>query len=295
MQAFVVASTAYLILKLTKKSKKMKQINEVCRYLGVICVVFISGCAVIDPGNVGTGYYFQRLNASGSVIIENDSAKNGYLNCSRSANELVRSNPSMKGQVLCSQQPTTQLLPFNIKIHSENSPGKNESFVTSPFTTRFATRQMCELEMANRKKDAKWVIIESNCATPPAATNSPTKSSIAVEPSKVATAVNRYMQIALYGDILIQLDLAAAQQCEGELEATKKILVNTIKDNYQFACTATDAKLRFRATLKDELTDNPYVVTSKTKPLCLVMATQITKVNIPEINKPRFSITAQCN
>lgn len=273
----------------------MKQINEVCRYLAVLCAVLISGCAVIDPGNVGTGYYFQRLNASGNVIYEDDSSKNGYLNCSRSASELVRSNPSMKGQVLCSQQPTTQLLPFNIKIHSENSPGKNESFVTTPFTTRFATRQMCELEMANRKKDAKWVILENNCTVTPAAINPSTASSITVESPKVTTAVNRYLQIALHGDILVQLDFAVAQQCEGEIEATKKMLANTIKDTYKLACSATDAKMRFRATLKDELTDNLFVVSSKTKPLCLVMASQIAKVSIPEISKPRFSITAQCN
>lgn len=273
----------------------MKQINEVGRYLGVLCAVLISGCAVIDPGNVGTGYYYQRLNASGAVIYENDSAKNGYLNCSRSASELIRSNPSLKGLVFCSQQPTTQSLPFSIKVHSENSPSRNESFVTSPFTTRFATRSMCEFEMADRKKDAKWAILESNCTVTPAAAYSSVAKRIAVEPSKVATAVNRYLQIALYGDILIQFDLSVAQQCEGEIEATKKILANTIKDTYQFACTATDAKLRFRATLKDELLDNPFIVSSKTKPLCLVMADQIAKVSIPEINKPRFSITAQCN
>ena len=217
------------------------------------------------------------------------------MNCSRNASELVRSNPSMKGQVLCSQQPTTQLLPFSIKIHSENSPGKNESFVTSPFTTRFATRQMCELEMANRKKDARWVILESNCATSSTATNSPTKSSNQVEPSKVSNSVTRYLQMALYGDTLIQLDFVAAQQCEGEIETTRKMLAIKAKDNYQLICTAADAKLRFSAVLKDDLTDNTFTLSSKTKPLCLVTVSQIAKEIIPEINKQRFSIVSQCN
>ncbi len=139
-----------------------------CGRLICVCLLSLallaSGCAALDPGGVGSGSYFQIRNAVGVVIHESDSSKNGYLNCPNSANSVVQANPSLKGRVVCAHQATAQaLLPFNIKVHSVNSPTANEMRDTSPFYSRYATASACAADAASRSKDKKWIILENNC------------------------------------------------------------------------------------------------------------------------------------
>jgi hypothetical protein len=126
----------------------------------------VSGCAALDSGGVGFGSYFQTLNASGIVIHENDASRNGYLNCANTANSIIQSNPTLKGRIVCAQQPTAQSLPFSVKVHSINSPAGNETKGTSAFFSRHATKASCATEVASRKADTKWLILEDNCAGP---------------------------------------------------------------------------------------------------------------------------------
>lgn len=133
----------------------------------LIALAFIvSGCAALDPGDVGFGSYLQIFNATGTVIYENDASKNGYVNCPNSAYLMIQANTSLKGRVVCAQQPATPQLPFSVKIHSINSPTGNEMRNTSPFYSRHATAASCAAEAASRKADAKWIIQENNCAAP---------------------------------------------------------------------------------------------------------------------------------
>lgn len=273
-------------------------------HLGLAALgLILSGCAALDPGNVGSGYYFQVLNASGTVIRENDSAKNGYLNCTHSATQLIQSNPGLKGRILCAQLPTTQPLPYSIKIYNLDSVAGNAMRPTSAFFSRHATSASCDAEVVSRRADKKWVILENNCAAasaqiislPPVSAKASTAIPAQQNLSKPASPNSRYLQINRYQEMVGQFDLTTTQQCQGELEAIKKLLTSTTKDNLELNCSAFDGKLSFRVVVRDELLDNLITITSKTKPFCLLMVAQITKASIPEINKPRYSFVSQCS
>lgn len=133
------------------------------KHLASVIAVLISGCAVLDPQNVGTGYYLQQLDKMGLVVFEGDSSKNGYQSCANNAYALMQSNPAIKGSVICANSPTTQPLRYSIKLHSINSPHVNLTYDTSPFNFKFSTKSMCQASLKNLREDKKWLVLDVNC------------------------------------------------------------------------------------------------------------------------------------
>jgi hypothetical protein len=86
--------------------------------------LFFLGCAVLDPHEVGQGQYYQVKNSNGKVIVENNSAGSGFINCPNTATQQINSNPVLKGRIQCATSPSTDTLPYTIKLIRIKQPNK---------------------------------------------------------------------------------------------------------------------------------------------------------------------------
>lgn len=127
----------------------------------------LHGCAVLDPHNVGQGQYYQVKSTTGTVVYENDSAVHGYINCPNNATQDINSNPTLKGRINCATSATKDSLPFRFSITQSNSTQASNVGTykqTSAFQMRFLNQAVCMKELASRKSDSKWVIVDENCS-----------------------------------------------------------------------------------------------------------------------------------
>ena len=120
-----------------------------------------SGCATLDPQNVGTGHYLQ-VSQGELVITEVETSNAGMLNCPNQAYQTMQANPSLVGRVKCSSNPTQDPLPFSFRAHRQLTPSDGYR-PASPYLTRTKTSQACASIRQATSRLEKTVILVDDC------------------------------------------------------------------------------------------------------------------------------------
>jgi hypothetical protein len=261
--------------------------------------LFFLGCAVLDPHEVGQGQYYQVKNSNGKVIVENNSAGSGFINCPNTATQQINSNPVLKGRIQCATSPSTDTLPYTIKIDQNKATQQSNVGVfksTSAYSIRYAIQAACLQALNTLKSDSKWIIVEDNCS---GASNILGDN---MQPSKVTAPVvsnARFLQSRRLGSSLntplVQIATQNNVQCQAALKTAEQFL----KSNGNIvgevvACVDKDALFTFSATMKNELDGELMVLTTKTMPLCQSLVTSLKETLIPKINMKQYSVVQEC-
>ena len=129
----------------------------------VVILLVASGCANLDPQNVGSGHYLQVLQGE-EVITEVDTSNAGMLNCPNQAYQTMQSNLSLVGRVKCSSRPSQDPLPYSFRAHRQLTPSDGYK-PSSPYLTRTKTAQACASMRQATSKMEKTIIVADDCSS----------------------------------------------------------------------------------------------------------------------------------
>ncbi|MEI2812994.1 MAG: hypothetical protein V9E91_04105 [Burkholderiaceae bacterium] len=257
------------------------------------------GCTVLDPHQVGQGNYYQVKNSSGTVILENDSAGNGYINCPNRATQDINSNPALKGRINCATSASKDSLPYRISItQSKSTQASNVGTYkpTSAFQLRFASQAVCLKELTSAKSDSKWAIVEENCS---GMTTTADVNKQSTKPIAPATNNARFLQTRRIGSSietpLVQIATQNSVQCQAAIQRVEQFLkANGNQAGEAVSCVNNDANFKFSMSMKNELDGDFMVITTKTMPLCLGLFAALKDTLIPKINLKQYSVVYEC-
>jgi hypothetical protein len=122
-------------------------------------------CAVIDPQHVGNGQYLQ-IRKNETVLIESDTSNVGFQNCSISAYELLRTQPTLLGMVKCAQEKTAQSMPYYFKALDTRSTAADEMLPSSTYMVRTQASVLCSSALQVIRQREKTIIVQEHCQDP---------------------------------------------------------------------------------------------------------------------------------
>ena len=131
--------------------------------VGLAGVVLVTACASPGPGGVsiGSGSYMQ-VHIGATTVLEMETAIAGMSSCSEQAYQWVRETPSLAGRVTCVGTPTTDPLPFSVRLQSTQGPSAGY-YLSAPYRVRTSTSDLCEAIVRTTQSEGTTAVVENRC------------------------------------------------------------------------------------------------------------------------------------
>ena len=126
-------------------------------------IALVSACAGPGPDgtSIGSGSYLQVHNGT-TTVLEMETAIAGMSSCTEQAHLWVRETPSLAGRVTCVGTPTTDPLPFSLRLHSTQGPSAGY-YLAAPYRVRTSTSALCQALARSVRSGGTTAVLEDRC------------------------------------------------------------------------------------------------------------------------------------
>lgn len=272
----------------------------------VICVILtavasIAGCSIVDPNRVGNGQYLQQFDAAG-VVMERETSQAGLKPCPTFAYEAMQANPGLKGRVRCSQNSSTDSLPYSFKAWIRETPQSDEKLLSSPFTFRFRNSEQCRSSLDMYRRTPKMEILEDFCNVPQggqtnASPSASTRINSPVNANATVTGMGSRLTIFRLDAPVMQIATRSSKDCSLLAQEHATLLRKEASDpGLRYGCTDVDASdgLPFASKLNDELYGVELGVRAITDVMCRSTLGAVAKIRPANVDQARYRVTMPC-